>query len=83
MSDQNPKELNEERRKLLIATGGVGALGAAAFVTPMVASFAPSVKAKASGAPVEVDISALKPGEQINKVKLTKALQTKLTQVSD
>ena len=65
MSDQNPKELNEERRKLLIATGGVGALGAAAFVTPMVASFAPSVKAKASGAPVEVDISALKPGEQI------------------
>ena len=36
MSDQNPKELNEERRKLLIATGGVGALGAAAFVTPMV-----------------------------------------------
>ena len=65
MSDQNPKELNEERRKLLIATGGVGALGAAAFVTPMVASFAASVKAKASGAPVEVDISALKPGEQI------------------
>ena len=65
MSDQNPKELNEERRKLLIATGGVGALGAAAFVTPMVASFAPSVKAKAGGAPVEVDISALKPGEQV------------------
>ncbi len=65
MSDQNPKELNEERRKLLLATGGVSALGAAAFATPMVGSFAPSVKAKASGAPVEVDIATLKPGEQI------------------
>ncbi len=65
MSDQNPKELNEERRKLLIATGGVSALGAAAFATPMVASFAPSVRAKASGAPVEVDISALKEGAQL------------------
>lgn len=65
MSDQNPKDLNEERRKLLIATGGVSALGAAGFVTPMVASFAPSVKAKAGGAPVEVDITTLKPGEQI------------------
>ena len=65
MSDQNPKELNEERRKLLLATGGVSALGAAAFATPMVASFAPSVKAKAGGAPVEVDIATLKPGEQI------------------
>lgn len=39
---------DKERRNLLVATGGVGALGACAFVTPMVASFAPSVRAKAS-----------------------------------
>lgn len=64
MSDQNPKELNEERRKLLIATGGMGALGAGAFAAPLVGTFAPSVKAKAGGAPVEVDIGDLKPGEQ-------------------
>ena len=57
MSDQNPKDLQDkERRNLLVATGGVGALGACAFVTPMVASFAPSVRAKASGGPVEVEI---------------------------
>ena len=65
MSDQNPKDLQDkERRNLLVATGGVGALGACAFVTPMVASFAPSVRAKASGGPVEDEIGDLKPGEQ-------------------
>ncbi len=65
MSDQNPKDLQDkERRNLLIATGGVGALGAAAFATPLVASFAPSVRAKASGGPVEIEIGDLKPGEQ-------------------
>lgn len=67
MSDQDQKKtvVNKERRNLLIATGGVGALGAAAFATPLVASFAPSEKAKAAGAPVEVDIGALKVGEQM------------------
>jgi ubiquinol-cytochrome c reductase iron-sulfur subunit len=38
----------------------VGGLGAA---VPFVSSFAPSERAKAAGAPVEVDISNLKPGE--------------------
>jgi Rieske Fe-S protein len=32
---------------------------------PFVSSFAPSERAKAAGAAVEVDISALKPGEKI------------------
>jgi ubiquinol-cytochrome c reductase iron-sulfur subunit len=40
--------------------GGVGGVAAA---VPFVASFAPSERAKAAGAAVEVDISALKPGE--------------------
>ena len=56
--------LDTQRRALLKATGGVGMLGAGAFVTPMVSSFSPSERAKASGAPVEVDISDLKVGEQ-------------------
>lgn len=66
MSNQEHKDqpVNTERRNLLIATGGVSALGAAAFATPLVASFAPSEKAKAAGAPVEVDIGDLKVGEQ-------------------
>jgi len=42
---------------------GAGAVGTVATAVPFVSSFAPSERAKAAGAPVEVDISALKPGE--------------------
>lgn len=52
------------RRKMLtVATSAVGAVGAAAWAVPFVASMAPSERAKAAGAPVEVDISDLKPGD--------------------
>lgn len=52
------------RRKMLtMATTAVGAAGAAAWAVPFVASMAPSERAKALGAPVEVDISDLKPGD--------------------
>jgi ubiquinol-cytochrome c reductase iron-sulfur subunit len=36
-----------------------------AAAVPFVSTFAPSERAKAAGAPVEVDISALKPGEKL------------------
>jgi ubiquinol-cytochrome c reductase iron-sulfur subunit len=42
---------------------GAGAVGGAAVAVPFIASFAPSERAKAAGAAVEVDISALKAGE--------------------
>ncbi|HJD45118.1 MAG TPA: ubiquinol-cytochrome c reductase iron-sulfur subunit [Candidatus Paenalcaligenes intestinipullorum] len=42
------------------AVGGVAGIGTA---VPFVGSFAPSAKARAAGAPVEVDISTLAPGE--------------------
>lgn len=65
MSEHHEKEpMDKDRRNLLLATGGLGAVGAAAFAAPLVASFAPSEKAKAAGAFVEIDISDLKPGEQ-------------------
>jgi ubiquinol-cytochrome c reductase iron-sulfur subunit len=51
------------KRTWLIASSCVGALGAGFAAVPFVSSFAPSEKAKAAGAPVEVDIAALKPGE--------------------
>ncbi|MFN3631089.1 MAG: ubiquinol-cytochrome c reductase iron-sulfur subunit, partial [Casimicrobiaceae bacterium] len=52
---------------MAIAAAAVpGTLVGAAAVTPFVASLAPSERAKAAGAPVEVDISALKPGEKMN-----------------
>lgn len=53
------------KRTWLIASTCVGAVGGAAAVVPFVSSFQPSEKAKAAGAAVEADISALKPGEKM------------------
>ncbi len=50
------------RRAALVATGVVGGAGALAAATPFVASFTPSERAKAAGAPVEVDLSGIAPG---------------------
>ena len=57
--------IDAEKRTWLIASGCVGAVGAAAVVVPFVSSFQPSERAKAAGAAVEADISALKPGEKM------------------
>lgn len=57
--------LDTSKRTWLIASGCAGAAGAAFTAVPFVASFQPSERAKAAGAPVEVDISALKPGEKV------------------
>lgn len=49
----------------MAATAGVGAVAAVGVATPFVASFTPSERAKAAGAPVEVDLSKIRPGEKI------------------
>ncbi len=52
------------RRYFLIgATSAVGAVGAAGAAVPFAASWIPSAKARALGAPVTVDIGKLQPGE--------------------
>lgn len=51
-----------KRRFLVAATVAVGGAGAAAVAVPFVASMLPSERAKAAGAPVEVDISKVEPG---------------------
>jgi len=51
------------RRTWIGITCGAGALGGVAVAVPFVSSFAPSERAKAAGAAVEVDISTLKAGE--------------------
>ena len=61
MSD-TPK-MDKDRRTWLIASTAVGGCGAAAALYPFVDSFQPSERAKAAGAPVEVDISGMKPDE--------------------
>ncbi|MDB5591397.1 ubiquinol-cytochrome c reductase iron-sulfur subunit [Enterovirga sp.] len=52
---------------LLIATGAVGAVGAAAVAWPFVAALAPDAQTVAAGAPVEVDLGPIAAG-QIVKV---------------
>ncbi|PRD65864.1 ubiquinol-cytochrome c reductase iron-sulfur subunit [Malikia granosa] len=55
--------IDVERRRWLTLTSMAGAAAAAATAVPFVSSFAPSERAKAAGASVEVDISSLAPGE--------------------
>ena len=56
------------RRFLTATTAVVGAVGAVHVAVPFVASWTPSARAKAIGAPVEVDVSKLEPG-QLMRVK--------------
>jgi ubiquinol-cytochrome c reductase iron-sulfur subunit len=53
------------RRTWIAITCGAGAVGGAAVAVPFISTFTPSERAKAAGAPVQVDISALKPGEKL------------------
>ena len=57
--------VDKDKRNWMIGTAVVGGVGVAAVAVPFVSTFAPSERAKAAGASVEVDISAIKPGEKI------------------
>lgn len=61
MSDQ--EKVDKTRRTLLVATSIVGGAAGIGAAVPFVASMWPSERAKAAGAPIEVDISRLAPGE--------------------
>jgi len=57
---------NPTRRRVLVgASLVVGAVGGVTALTPFVASWNPSAKARAAGAPVKADISKLEPGGQV------------------
>ncbi|MHB8535475.1 MAG: ubiquinol-cytochrome c reductase iron-sulfur subunit [Sulfuricaulis sp.] len=55
--------MNPRRRRLLVITSGLGVVGTAFAITPFVLSMNPSARALAAGAPVEVDISKIEPGQ--------------------
>ncbi len=58
--------VNEGRRRFLTAaTTVVGAAGAVGAAVPFVGSWNPSDKAKAAGAPVEINVSKLEPGQMV------------------
>jgi ubiquinol-cytochrome c reductase iron-sulfur subunit len=59
-------KLNKSRRYLIGATAAVGGLGAAAAGIPFLFSLQPSERAKAAGAPIEVDFSKLEPGQKLD-----------------
>ena len=62
MSDEG---VDTGRRRFLTATATVvGGAGAVATAVPFVSTMTPSAKARAIGAPVEVDIGDLRPGER-------------------
>ncbi|MDA7415464.1 ubiquinol-cytochrome c reductase iron-sulfur subunit [Xenophilus arseniciresistens] len=60
-----PKKVDASKRTWLIASGCAGAVGGVATAIPFVSTFQPSERAKAAGAPVEVDIGAMQDGEKI------------------
>lgn len=53
------------RRQWMIATLGAGSALALTAITPFVSSLLPSERAKAAGAPVEIDIGKLAPGNMM------------------
>ncbi len=57
--------IDKGKRTWIAITCGAGAVGGLATAVPFVSSFAPSERARAAGAPVQVDISAIKPGEKL------------------
>ena len=56
---------NGRRRFLTAATSVVGGVGVAGVAVPFIGSWNPSAKAKAAGAPVEVPVGKIEPGQMI------------------
>ena len=57
------QEVDTRKRKFLIAaTSAVGGVAVVGMAAPLVMSMLPSARAKAAGAPVEIDISKVEPG---------------------
>ncbi|MDH3318538.1 MAG: ubiquinol-cytochrome c reductase iron-sulfur subunit [Betaproteobacteria bacterium] len=61
MSDK--QKVDKTRRTLVVATSMLGGAASVGAAVPFVGSMLPSERAKAAGAPVEVDILAIAPGE--------------------
>ena len=58
-------KIDKSKRTWLIASGCAGAVGGMATAVPFVSTFQPSEKAKAAGAPIEVDIGGMQVGEKL------------------
>lgn len=81
-----------KRRFLTTATSAVGGVGAAFVAAPFVQSWQPSARAKAAGAPVEVNVGEIEPGSRVTVVwrgkpvwivRRTDSMLASLSKVSD
>ncbi|EXI87069.1 MAG: Ubiquinol-cytochrome c reductase iron-sulfur subunit [Candidatus Accumulibacter regalis] len=61
----NESKVDCGRRRLVVATAAVGGAGALVALVPFLSSMLPSERAKAAGAPVEVDIGNLEVGQMM------------------
>lgn len=62
----NSDEMDRGRRRFLTATASViGGIGVAFAAFPFLASWTPSIRARALGAPVDVDISKIELGQKV------------------
>jgi ubiquinol-cytochrome c reductase iron-sulfur subunit len=67
-SQSGAQAVDKSRRRTLIAwTGVAGAVAGIGVATPFVMSMFPSARARAAGAPVEVDLTKLEPGMMITE----------------
>ena len=66
MSTTSPPDTS--RRRLVITTSVIGGAGLAATAVPFVASFSPSERARAQGAPVAFDVQAIQ-GDELKTVE--------------
>jgi len=57
--------VDQGRRTWIAITCGAGAVGGVATAVPFVSTFAPSERARAAGAPVQVDIGGIPPGGKL------------------
>ena len=57
------EKVDKTRRNLVVATSVVGGAAGVGVAAPFVASMWPSERARAAGAPIEVDVSGIAPGE--------------------
>ncbi|PID42943.1 MAG: ubiquinol-cytochrome c reductase iron-sulfur subunit [Gammaproteobacteria bacterium] len=86
-------DVDQGRRRLLLgATSVVGGIGVVGAAVPFVASWNPSAKAKAAGAPVKVNISKIELGQQVTVewrgqpvwiVRRTKEMLERLPKLND
>jgi len=72
MSDHSASaaaEVDQDRRGFLtFATVATGAVGVAFAAVPFIASWSPSERTRAAGAPIEVDLSKLEPGQMVTYI---------------